>query len=506
MRKRTVVTFLFASIAGCDQANVTSPISSLPSSSLSIAATDTILIDGDTYVKKGKPNQNQGDLPEIRLRASGNNRGLLSIDKTTVVGVVGERRFYEAEVVLTISDNGSNWGSGGRWVAIHRLLAPWSELGATWNCGVDLDLDNQAADCSATDWEMGKPGQPDVHPWLQQASDSVLITNASSGEIRFNVTEDVATLLASEVGFGWIVRKTNEGASGRVEFHSRETAHGARLELVLGSEVPDTSGFPATPPNSIPADVFSTLDPAYHIPPDLIEIAFLPGLTPAEKDAVLATVGGGVVLGGTPTNPSFADGFYLVRFDSINGGAAVLDAREALAAHPSVITALPLLRSEAAWRQPNDGVGDWSMWSPDRSAIGGENWALQQIGLPLAWACETGDPGVPVGLLDSDFPLNSELFGNVTPVGPFGPPQTPPVPPLHGNFVASILAAEGGNGAGMTGVMWNAQVLGAQYGPTLGGEVAAFEDVIRRGVRVLNLSLQTTFKSGFTPSPLCQRT
>ena len=69
------------------------------------------------------------------------------------------------------------------------------------------------------------------------ASDTAVLTGASSGWIQFDVTADVQAFLAgAAANHGWLIRKTDEGQAGRVDLVSREGAAGQGPRLVLVSE------------------------------------------------------------------------------------------------------------------------------------------------------------------------------------------------------------------------------------------------------------------------------
>ncbi len=184
----------------------------------------------DTYIRSGSPNQNQGAEPILRLRASGNNRALLQFDSAAVATAVGSGTVASARLELTIVLNADNWGPDGRTIDLHRLTQSWTEAGATWNCGDDLDPGNQKPDCPTTAWEMGGAGPP---PWIATPTATALVTNGLRGVITVDVTADIQALLGGGAFPGWILKKTNEGATGRVEFGSRESATPPRLILEI---------------------------------------------------------------------------------------------------------------------------------------------------------------------------------------------------------------------------------------------------------------------------------
>ena len=51
----------------------------------------------------------------------------------------------------------------------------------------------------------------------------MLITNTTTGAVSFDVTADVL----SGAQFGWLIKKTLEGQSGKVEIYSKEAAAAA---------------------------------------------------------------------------------------------------------------------------------------------------------------------------------------------------------------------------------------------------------------------------------------
>jgi len=133
-----------------------------------------------------------------------------------------------ATLVLTIASNSSNWGSTGRTIDAHRLAEDWTEgngnsaagtsgsgPGVTWNCATDSLIEFPGKNC-AVSWNGGGGFAPATGP-------GVLITNTTTGEVSFDVTADVL----SGAQFGWLIKKTLEGKSGRVEIYSKEAAAAA---------------------------------------------------------------------------------------------------------------------------------------------------------------------------------------------------------------------------------------------------------------------------------------
>jgi hypothetical protein len=196
--------------------------------------TETLVVSADTYLRSGGDNTNEGAASFLRVQASGNNRALVAIDEAALEDLVGDGEVLSAHLELDIVENAENWGTDGRTVDAHRLTSAWVEgngfvaehrpsdrgtgAGATWECAIDGDVANHRQDCDGpTAWEMGKNNEPELHPWDPDATDTVLITKGLLGTVSFDVTNDVADFLdGAEPNHGWIIKKTDEGANGKV--------------------------------------------------------------------------------------------------------------------------------------------------------------------------------------------------------------------------------------------------------------------------------------------------
>jgi hypothetical protein len=202
-------------------------------------ASATVAVVADTYLRQGQPNQNQGSEGVLRVRQSGKNRALLRVDPAEVAALVAGATVHSARLELFIEENGDNWGRDGRTVDLHRLTASWSEHGATWNCADDAEPGNQQANCDPQ-WNGGS--------FEAVPTATVLHTNGLEGAVEFDVTADIAAFLAGEPDHGWLLKKTDEGQSGLVEYVSREGAVEASPKLVVTFEVPG-GGSDETPPS-----------------------------------------------------------------------------------------------------------------------------------------------------------------------------------------------------------------------------------------------------------------
>ena len=80
----------------------------------------------------------------------------------------------------------------------------------TWNCATDDEIGNQQPNCDPT-WDGGTFGPATAPP--------VLHVNGLTGEVEWDVTLDVLAGASA-----WLVKKTNEGPTGKVKYYSREGA------------------------------------------------------------------------------------------------------------------------------------------------------------------------------------------------------------------------------------------------------------------------------------------
>jgi RHS repeat-associated protein len=223
----------------------------------------TFTAAADTYLRSGSANQAQGSESLLRIRASGHNRALVRFDSAAIAAALAGVTVRSAALELAIQNNGDNWGKSGRSVDLHRLAASWVESTATWNCANDLDPANQQPDCAAQ-WAGGA--------YAAAPSATLTVSNGQRGTLRFDVTADLAAMLAGSADNGWLLRKSDEGASGLVDLRSREDATGPAPLLVV---------------------VFETETPADTAPP------VISGRTPAPGSFALS--------GTTPVTADFSD-------------------------------------------------------------------------------------------------------------------------------------------------------------------------------------------------------
>lgn len=182
------------------------------------------------------------------VQKAGNKRTLISFDLSDQQGPVSS-----AMLKLYVTYNGGNWGKqNDRMVEIHKLLSDWIEgnganfipknldeddepiknkgtgFGVTWACSTDSNISNKKSDCDPK-WNGGN--------FDGAITDYEIITSTTSGWIEFDVTDDVNLFLSGNSdNFGWLIKKSNEGNSGRIAFASSENANlDNRPQLVLES-------------------------------------------------------------------------------------------------------------------------------------------------------------------------------------------------------------------------------------------------------------------------------
>jgi hypothetical protein len=511
---------LFAALAACSWP--TDQRAELPTGALVIdpqAPLDTTLgMSADTYLRQGHPNHNYGADTLLRVRSSGHNRALLQVDPTALAAAAGGGTLLAARLELTITANADNWGPDGREIALHRMTTPWTELGATWNCAVDSVPGNQQAECAGeTAWEMGS-GSP--NPWVATPTATATMTNGLSEVVTFDVTADVAAWLGGTLNAGWILKKVNEGATGRVEFGSRESGLGPALVLTLQHAIMDTvwvqldSTYPEFDTSRVVV-VRPAPDTFAYFRTD-IQLYFKPGVSNSAKAAFFAQRSI-TVLGVTSYGKFFVripdPGPTLENFYS---------ALDTLAAAAEVDIVAPINRSPRKIvrdaRYPTDGV---SQARADWLSASAGTWAARAIHAPLAWGCETGTYGgafVPVGVFEwkhqqghPDYarsmpqlwePRDADL-ASVTPV----PDSVVRDDERHAVATTGLLSAEGDNGSGIAGVDWQTNLhlyAGRSPGnralPLTQGLYVLANRLVPDGIRVLNLSVDQAFDSSEAPA------
>jgi hypothetical protein len=203
------------------------------------AALVTLTANGDTYLRSGAGNANEGNETFLRINSSP-NRSLVRFDQAQIAAAAAGMVLISAtlEVYVTASNQ---WGGAGRDVNAHRMTADWTELGATWNCPIDSNPTNGSPDCAAQ-WAGGT--------FAAGPTDSVLQNDAVVNQyVSWDVTADVAAFLGGTPNYGWMIRKDLENQNGNADFSSRDAA-GNRPRLVLDLVAPTST--PTSTPTHTP--------------------------------------------------------------------------------------------------------------------------------------------------------------------------------------------------------------------------------------------------------------
>jgi hypothetical protein len=186
--------------------------------------TVTLNITADTSVRASATNKNFGSANTIDI-----NRALLVVEQTTLKAAMPNSDFIEsAKLKLTLVP--TVLPRLPRNLLAHRVLKAWTEGGATWNCAIDSNVGNSAADCSGiTKWSSAG-GE-----FVSQATGQVTLPTSRSGTVEIDVTADVRKFKndLTVKNYGWLL-KTGVGNGGEVaDIVSREGATKPQLVLKI---------------------------------------------------------------------------------------------------------------------------------------------------------------------------------------------------------------------------------------------------------------------------------
>lgn len=165
------------------------------------------------------------------------------------------------------------------------------------------------------------------------------------------------------------------------------------------------------------------------------------------------------------------------------------------------------------WALKNDGQTIFSWGGPNNpNSTNNPGVTGYDMNLPAAWDYLTDCSSVIVAVIDSGIQYNhADLVNNMWDGSGVGAPNhgwdfvdndnDPMDQNGHGTHVAGIIAAEGNNGVGTTGVCWKAKLMALRALDTTGagttGTIATAVDWARaQGAKVINMSL-----GGSTPDP-----
>jgi hypothetical protein len=309
--------------------------------------------------------------------------------------------------------------------------------------------------------------------------------------------------------YGAVVLKAGSGWAGFRGNVDQLSIGVSGVTTTFDFELTGPSIVPALPPDSVPAgylDSTQWVSGGSHIAGmilrDIIVVSFRRNTSLADRQSAIDLVHG-VVVGGLRSQDG--DGLYLVRVPIDGTIEPLFRAIGTLRTLPQVSTALPeiIVLDGPTYLRSGDGPGereaDWQL-TPD-SAFGNSSrrsWALEASNAPFAWGCSTGG-STRVGVIDMGLHADGDIVPNIDTTN-----TLPATPFNHGTQVASILAARGDDGSGITGMMWQARldlrdvarVANGQVVVINGGEISsgsamqiAARTMVQRHIRVVNISL-----------------
>ncbi len=227
-------------------------------------------------------------------------------------------------------------------------------------------------------------------------------------------------------------------------------------ELRLGAIVP------AQAPNSVPAGFFDDSNISRQSPcisgeylKDIVVVEFDPEATQLQRQQAVDQVNGEVVGGVRYTN---LEGGYYIQLPTDDTGQNVCDASDYLNSLSYVADAGHEIFLQTDYRRANDeDAWEKSLWQVNPGNVElSQRWGLETIVAPLAWGCEVGSDSTAVAIVDDGFQSVNDLLENIDPEWRGDLDKN--TGDDHGTNVASIAAARGNNGDGITGMMWRADL------------------------------------------------
>ncbi len=192
-----------------------------------------IFASKDSFIREGIQYSNEGSSEVIRVMGTGptNNRALVAFEESQIESFTQGKTIQSAKLRLYVVSNDQRWNPGHT-VDAHLLTADWlegsgsnapfspiqSQKGVTWDCSNDL------SNCQSN-WNGGT--------FIESPSDSVSISNELQEKwIEFDVTKDVKSFVEGSKNYGWIILKSDEDSSGRINFAAKESSNNVP-ELVI---------------------------------------------------------------------------------------------------------------------------------------------------------------------------------------------------------------------------------------------------------------------------------
>ena len=188
--------------------------------------TYTFYPSGDSWFPTtAHPNDNHGSDTILKIQKAdlGASHVLVKFSTDDILAAIGTSHVVSATLQLYIETNMNDWGSGAN-VDAYRLDSDWDEMSVTFNCQSDSNLSNTDPDCD-DQWGGGD--------FEDAFSSTLLIQNSSIGWQNYLVTDDIQLLQSGNDNFGWIVRKRDSNASGKIFFTSNQGTAAQRPKLVV---------------------------------------------------------------------------------------------------------------------------------------------------------------------------------------------------------------------------------------------------------------------------------
>jgi RHS repeat-associated protein len=201
-------------------------------------AGSALLPIADNGLRQASPFANNGTGKTMGVSATAGQQetGVLRFDQAAIAAAVAGKSVYSAKLKIAVTPTHSGW-NGGK-IAAHRMTRTWTErtgtTGATWRCAADTIVSNTIQDCTdANRWGMNT-GDPDVLPYVAQATDTVRVySDYFTIYLMLDVTADVRAFLSGTANHGWMLRVAPGGIVGTKVLVSTKEDSGFEPRLIL---------------------------------------------------------------------------------------------------------------------------------------------------------------------------------------------------------------------------------------------------------------------------------
>ncbi len=129
----------------------------------------------------------------------------------------------------------------------------------------------------------------------------------------------------------------------------------------------------------------------------------------------------------------------------------------------------------------------------------GNNWSAEAVQAPSAWGYDKYYSNVKVGVIDGGFYTAHEDYDSLVSFPSTAYQTGNDSTSQHGTHVAGIIGATANNGLGITGLLWDVDILGAAYttggSDTVANVISAVTAVVTAGAKAVNLSLGISYNA-----------